>query len=83
MPTVRQELADFHQFATEQLGNGNSDLSLEKLLDLWRATHPIEEELQESVAAVRQAIRDMELGDTGRPAEEHLRELRVRYRLDA
>lgn len=83
MGTTLQELTEFHRFATEQLGNGSSDLSLEELLDLWRAANPTEQELRESVAAVQQAIRDMEQGDTGRPAEEHIRELRAKYRLDA
>jgi hypothetical protein len=81
MTATFQELVDFQEFAVERLRNGGAGLSLEALLDQWRALHPSEEELRDSVAAVKQALDDMDAGDTGRPVDEVLRDLRAKYNL--
>lgn len=83
MTVTQHELDSFHQFATNELNNGGSGLSMDDLYDQWRALHPTPAELAESVAAVRAALQDYENGDRGRPAEEVLREIRAKYNLDA
>jgi len=73
---TQQQIDSFHQFALKQVSNGGSGLSLEQLFDLWQVQNPSAEELSESVAAVKSALRDMENGDTGRPVEDVIAELR-------
>jgi hypothetical protein len=78
---TREEINSFTRFAIEQLQNGGADRSMDELYDLWRSQHPSSEELLESVAAVRAALADMNNGDKGIPAEEHLARLRSKYKL--
>jgi len=73
------ELARFHQFILEKLANGASRLSPEDALDQWRSENPSIEDLAESVEAVKKALTDMQGGDTGRPADEVIANLRRRY----
>jgi hypothetical protein len=75
------DAAAFHHFLGEQLHVGGEEKSPEELLALWRAEHPTPEQLQESVAALREAIADMEAGDAGRPASEVIGELLQKYNL--
>lgn len=75
------EAEAFHEFLTAQLDNGGRKMSPEELLLTWRAGNPSARELDASVAAVREAIADMEAGDTGRPAREVIRNLRDKYGL--
>ena len=73
---TQQQVDSFHHFATQHVNNGGAGLSMEKLFDLWQAQSPSAEELTESVAAVKSALLDMENGDTGRPVEDVIAELR-------
>ena len=73
---TQQQIDSFHDFATQHVSNGGAGLSMEQLFDLWQEQQPSAEELTESVAAVKAALRDMENGDTGRPAEDVIAELR-------
>jgi hypothetical protein len=75
------ELESFHQFLGTQLANGGSALTPEECLDLWRAEHPLDDELRAGVHAIQEALADMEAGDAGQPLEEFLREFRARRRL--
>lgn len=68
MATKSTEIEQFRDFIDEQVKNGHANLSPEEVLDLWRCQHPMPEELQESVAAVKTALRDMEAGDRCRKA---------------
>jgi len=72
------ELARFHDFVGQQLGSDGSKLSPEEVLDLWRAGHPEAKEFRESVQAVKDALDDMDAGDTGIAFDEFIRELRER-----
>jgi hypothetical protein len=76
------ELQSFHQFIGEQLNTGEVPLSPEEALDAWRMQHPSPEQYEEDVEALREALADMEAGDTGRPWEEFDREFRKRHNLD-
>ena len=70
MPTqTLTELERFHRFVGEKLNNGGAGLSVERLLALWR-------ERQENVRAIQEALDDMEAGDTGRPLDEVMSEIR-------
>jgi len=77
-----QELQSFHQFIGQQLGSGQAPLTPEEALEAWRLQHRSPEEYAEDVQAIREALADMEAGDTGRPWEEFDREFRKRHNLD-
>ncbi|HUG94102.1 MAG TPA: hypothetical protein VML55_24945 [Planctomycetaceae bacterium] len=76
MTVTREQLDNFHEFAARQLDNGGSELSLEQLLDLWRIENPAPDERSENVAAIRQAVDDMDAGDVGEPADVVIQEVR-------
>jgi hypothetical protein len=78
---VSQELRFFKDFVSEKLESGDAGLTPEEALDQWRSMNPDPEDLQQSVAAVRKALIDMENGDRGRPADDVLSDLRKRYQL--
>jgi hypothetical protein len=81
MATIQQELDSFHRFASERVGNGGADLSVEELLDLWRASSPNPKILAEDARAVQAAIRDLEAGEKGRPFDQFAEDFRKRNRL--
>ena len=76
MAITSGDLNAFHDFAEVRLANRGAE-SLRELVDLWEIEHPTRELHAQDVAAVRAAIRDMGNGDTGRPAEMVLKELRA------
>jgi hypothetical protein len=78
---VMSELESFHQFLGTQLANGGAALTPEECLDLWRAEHPPDDELQAGIQAVQEALADMEAGDVGQPLEEFLRDFRAQRHL--
>jgi predicted transcriptional regulator len=64
-------LAEFHKFVGEQLQQADAPLmSPEEALARWR-------ERQETLAAIREGLADIEAGRT-RPVEETLHELKAR-----
>jgi hypothetical protein len=69
---VMNELDSFHRFLGDQLANEGSLLTPEECLDLWRAQHPLDEELSASTRAIQEALDDMEAGDIGQPLEAFL-----------
>jgi len=75
------ELRDFHRFVGEKIGNGGASLSPEDVLDEWRALHPRSDEFADDVAAMQEAINDLENGDEGIPFEEFDRDFRERHGL--
>jgi hypothetical protein len=81
MPT-KQQIDSFLVFALAQMDNGGAELSMDELYCLWRAKHPTPAELAESVAALQAAYKEMEAGDSGRPARAALRESCTRLGLD-
>jgi hypothetical protein len=74
-------LAQFHQFVGEQLETSLDRLSPEEALDLYRQGHPCPDDVENSVAAVEEALADMKAGDRGLPLTEYVREVRTRYGL--
>lgn len=79
MSTIKQDIQSFAEFARQQLSDCDSKLTIDELFDMWRAENPSGEELGKSVVAVKAALRDMEAGDMGTPADEHLAQLRGRF----
>jgi hypothetical protein len=61
------ELESLHRFVGHQLSNGRRGLSPEECLDLWRAVHPDEGGLEVDDEALKEALAEMEAGDTGQP----------------
>lgn len=68
------ELKAFREFLDEQIERGRVQSSPEQVLELWRR----QQDLHESVAAVREALAEMDAGDTGQPLDEFMKEFRAR-----
>lgn len=81
MQLTLDELNRFHRFAEETLANGNGDLTLEDLVEMWSFENPSPERQHEDLLAVKAALRDVDNGDRGIPFEDHIRELREKYGL--
>lgn len=75
------DLRDFHRFVGEKVSNGAGSLSPEEVLDEWRILHPDPKAVEEDMAAIQQAIEDMENGDTGILFAEFDRDFRARRML--
>ena len=75
------DLRDFQQFVGEKVNNGGASLSPEEVLDEWRILHPDPEAIEEDIAAIQEAIDDLENGDTGISFEEFDRDFRTRRNL--
>lgn len=70
------EAESFHYFLTAQIANGGRNKSPEELVETWRRE---QQELHESVAAVRAALDNMNRGTRGTGIEETARELRQHF----
>jgi hypothetical protein len=78
---VSADLSGFHAFIGEHLKEGNVGLSPEEALNIWRTDHPLPEDFEETVEALREALDDLKAGDLGRPFEEFDAEFRARHNL--
>lgn len=76
---TQDELSSFHDFLSQRLTSGMAPLSPEEVLDLWRAEHPVADEYPDDVAALKEALADMEAGDHGLPLEQFDRKFRQRH----
>ena len=79
--TVQKELALFHRFIGERL-NDTPTLSPEEALDLFRAEHELDDDFDDTVAAIEEVLEDIRGGEVGMPFEEFDREFRARHGLD-
>lgn len=79
--TTQEHLDKFHHFASQQIADGPSALSLEEMVEQWRIEQRTPEVQAADVAAIREALDDMKAGDTGEPAEEASRQLRNEFGL--
>jgi hypothetical protein len=75
------DLRDFHRFVGEKISNGSAALSPEEALEEWRLLHPDPSATAEDIAAIQEAIDDMENGDAGVPFDEFDKEFRARRNL--
>ncbi len=58
MAISAEQLEDFHRFASEKVKNGETELTIEELLRLWR----MESDRLESVNAIKRGIAEVEAG---------------------
>jgi hypothetical protein len=75
------DLASFYEFIGKRLKEGDDKLSPEEALDIWRSEHPDSEEFEDTVAALREALEEMDAGNAGIPAEQFFREFREHHGL--
>jgi hypothetical protein len=75
---VSTELQEFAQFIQAKLTAGETKLSPEEVLDQWRDAHPSEEEFEENVQAIQEALDQMNAGEKGVTAAESVQRLRER-----
>jgi len=73
------ELFSFHDFLSQKLTSGAARLSPEEVLDMWRAENPVADDYPGNVAALKEALADMEAGDHGMPLEQFDGEFRQRH----
>lgn len=73
----------FHEFLGTKLSNEGETLTLDDCLGLWDAENQSDAERVETVQALREALDDVEAGDTGQPVPEVVDELRRKYQLPA
>ena len=76
---TQDELSSFHDFLSRKLTGGAGRLSPEEALDLWRAEHPAADDYPHDVAALKEALADMEVGDHGLPLDQFDRKFRQRH----
>jgi hypothetical protein len=75
------ELGDFHRFVSQKMDDGDSSLSPEQVLDEWRNLHPDPDAVKDEIAAIQEAIDDMENGDVGMVLDDFDRDFRARHNL--
>ena len=78
---TQDELSSFRDFLSQELAGGAARHSPEEVLDLWRAEHPAADDYPYDVAALKEALADMEAGDQGMPLEQFDRTFRQRHSL--
>ncbi len=78
---ANHELAQFKQFLAETLAVSPTPPSPEEALDIWRAAHPAEADFDDSVAAVRQSLDDLDDGERGISHDDFDRGFRSRHGL--
>ena len=74
MSTALQELNSFHEFAMDSLRSQGEYVSLENLLETWRA----QKEREDINAAIREGLADIKAGRY-RPAAEVMEEFRKKH----
>ena len=81
MATVPNELDLFSDFLDGLRQEPCDHISPEEAVAQWRAQQMSPEELRESVAAIQEAIADMEAGEEGMPFDEFVSKMRQKYNL--
>jgi len=76
------ELCLFRDFLNAKLACGESPVTPEQALDEFRILHLSKEELEDSVAAIRESIAEIDAGAPGKLASEYMAEVRARYGWD-
>ncbi|HEY2880997.1 MAG TPA: hypothetical protein VGJ15_01155 [Pirellulales bacterium] len=78
---TENELLNFYAFIGQQIELKQGNMSPEDALDRWRDDHPVEEEDEDTIEALKEAIADYEAGDRGIPLEQFQKEFRRRHNL--
>ena len=80
MGTTQETLDSFHRFASEKLANGDSELSVADLYNLWRLENPTAEEQADLDVAISEGLADIKAGRT-QSVDEAMRELRKKHNI--
>jgi hypothetical protein len=75
------ELPDFHRFVGEKVAMGENWPTPEEVVEQWRLNHSAMPLLNEDLAALQEAIDDLENGDAGLEFEKFDRDFRARHNL--
>lgn len=78
---IQEQIESFYRFARQQIDRNGAELTIDELFDAWRYQRLSEEDLSESVAAVQAALQGMKEGDTARPLEEVIAEIRAQSKV--
>lgn len=73
------ELRSFGAYITGLIESGKEGVSPEDALMRWRMQNLSPEEFDEEVAAIKEALDDMEAGDKGIPIEQFFAEIDAEY----
>jgi predicted transcriptional regulator len=76
MSVTQADIADFSQFARQQIRTGGNELTLAQLAMHWQAT----KERHEAVDAIREGLADIDAGRT-QDAFELVEEMRSKYNI--
>ncbi len=76
----REDLKAFQAFVNAQLANGGAMLTPAEVLELWEVQDHTDDEREETLAAIREGLRDADEGRV-RPFEEFDREFRRKHGL--
>jgi hypothetical protein len=79
MPVTSIQLESLQQFAAARILNGGGVFELEDLLEEWKFRVAGSETLQDDVLAVKASLDDLRNGQTGIPAEDAVRQLKLRF----
>ena len=71
MAVTEADIDAFRQFAKQQLGNADGDLSLQQILNAWE----MRRESEETVEDIRRGISDIEAGE-GKPVAQAFADVR-------
>jgi hypothetical protein len=75
------ELRSFGEYVINLVESGNAQISPEDAVLRWRKQNLSPEEFDEEVAAIREALDDMEAGDRGTPWQQVLGEINAEFGL--
>jgi hypothetical protein len=80
--TALEELKDFHRFLNEKIQQGSDDLTPSDALEEWALAQPdVECEVIDTVAAIREAIEEMDSGAPGIPLDAFVRKFEAKHGL--
>lgn len=76
MSVTQADIADFSQFASQQIGKGDSEFTLAQLAIRWQAA----KERHEVIGAIREGLADIDGGRT-QDAFKFVEEMRAKYNI--
>ena len=84
MRTLIEQINRFRDYAIQHADSGVEGRTVDDLYEDWRLLYPPTESLHIDVRAVRASLRDMAVGETGRPFADFDRDFRQSHsRADA
>jgi hypothetical protein len=75
------ELQRFHEFVGEKVKGGDPELLPEDVMDEWRELNGGEKLSEEDIAAIQEALDELDRGDPGMSMEEFDQQLRAEFNL--